>query len=237
MATAHLDSNRKFCVKCDGLKNNSSSGDLFACQGCQKLFCSQHVNEHRRDLDIQFETIIQEHNMIREESNEVQDKESLITKIDVWEQNSIAQIHQRATQMKLDLHLLYQTTMDRIKQECLSFNSTLHDAVENKDYAEADLTKWTERLTRLRKNLASMKDIRIQDDRCSSITSIQIQHNIKWPDDKPVELERNQLARPYEPPIGTRTHGRSLENNENGRRRHRTLDRKELNRNADCKQQ
>ena len=181
MANTGSVTNRKFCVKCDGTK--SSGSGLFTCDGCQQMFCSRHVGEHREELGLQLENIAQEHDLIQQECSQPTVDRPIFEKIDAWEQMLIRKIQQLAKQLRADCHRLFQGATESVKQDCSELAKHLRRAREQDDYAESDLKAWRQTLATLRTHLGAMEKIDIVPDQRSTINMIRIQHNMDWLED------------------------------------------------------
>lgn len=175
MAQAGNETNRKFCVKCDGAK---SSGGLFTCDGCKQMFCSRHVVEHRQELDLRLESVVQEHDLIQQECSQLTQDQPVLRKIDVWEQISTRKIQQAANQLRAECRQLYQTGNESVKRDCSKLGQRLRHAREQEDYAESELIAWGEALSQLRSYLESMKTIDIVPERRSSLNLMVVRHSM-----------------------------------------------------------
>ena len=180
MAHAGNETNRKFCVKCDGTK---SSGGLFTCDGCKQMFCSRHVVEHRQELDLRLDSVVQEHDLLQQECSQLTQDQPVLKKIDVWEHISIRKIEQTANQLRAECRRLYQTGNESVKQDCSELAQRLRHAREREDYAECELMAWGATLNQLRTYLESMKTIDIVPDCRSPLNLMVVRHNMGRTDD------------------------------------------------------
>jgi len=184
MASSSLEINKKCCIKCDGEK---SRGGLFTCDGCQQMFCAQHVSEHRQELNIQLGNAMQEHDLIQQESNGLVSDQSVLEKINIWEKESIEKIKETAEVARADFYRCQQSAQDRFKKNCNEFGENLRVARRTDDFSELDLTQWNQILINFKTQLESMTKFNIIEDRQSYITLIKIQQGIHRSANVPVQ--------------------------------------------------
>ena len=165
---------KKFCVKCDGTK---PSGNLFTCSGCQQMFCVRHVEEHQRDLAVDFDQVIQEHDFIQEETTQIEESHTFAAEIDEWERRSIQIIQETAERIRLDAAQLQEKTRNLIKQESSALATDLIKAKEEETYTEAELNAWKAKLKEIRKSLDSFKKIGVIEEKQVPIRWIRLQDN------------------------------------------------------------
>jgi hypothetical protein len=194
MATSTVDTNKKCCIKCNGIKRG---GGLFTCDGCQQIFCGPHVAEHRQELSVQLENAMQEHDLIQQESNRSTLDQTILSKIDAWEKETIVKIQKIAETTRANFRQFHQITDDRIKTECTQLAKSLLLARETDDFSEADLIKWNQLLTNLRTQLESMTKVNIIEDKQSYINPIKVQYDIHWSKNDPLQKDSNLMTKNY----------------------------------------
>jgi hypothetical protein len=162
-------SGKKQCITC------SKSGGVLICDGCQQTFCGKHVIEHRQEISNQLDGIMQEHNLIQQELGRTSVDDSLLKNIDKWEKESIMKIQVSAEAARLDI----QRMMDKSNER---FLKTWHDIAENlrfsreaDDYTENDLTRWIQKLKKLKFEIQSPPTMMMIEDKTSVIHLITIQ--------------------------------------------------------------
>ena len=52
------------CFTCSKMKKKHKSSVM--CTGCQKRFCKEHHLEHRKTIDKDFDGLIEQHNILRQ---------------------------------------------------------------------------------------------------------------------------------------------------------------------------
>jgi hypothetical protein len=159
------------------------------------MFCLQHVNEHRQELNVRLENAMQEHDIIQQEASRLTLDLSILEKIDAWEKQSIIKIQRAAAATRADYRQWFQTANDRIKNECGELAKNLRSARENEDFSEYDLTKWDEMLQKLRRYQESMTKVDITERRQSCVTQIKVQHDTVWSADVPFVKDRDRPIR------------------------------------------
>lgn len=79
--------------------NCEEKEDIYACKGCLKTFCYQHLPHHREEINQNFNQLQDNSNLLREtiihQKNEINNRPS-IQKINKWEKESIEKIKQTA---------------------------------------------------------------------------------------------------------------------------------------------
>ena len=80
---------KTICFFCEKLKV------AYLCPGCSKDFCFDHLSEHRKTIEQEFDQLENYHDLIRQQINDLKIN-SNIEQIDQWEKDSINQIQQQA---------------------------------------------------------------------------------------------------------------------------------------------
>jgi hypothetical protein len=161
MATSY----RKLCVKC------GKSGGVFTCDGCQESFCGQHTAVHRQELAYRLDNLGQEHDLLRRDLINNNEQDSMFTRIDVWETESIMKIKLAAEKARADLRQF----REQLKISCSQISDELRAAHESDSYSEIDLNRWMKNLQLLRNELETPTHIDIvQHESKDSISLIKI---------------------------------------------------------------
>jgi hypothetical protein len=162
---------KKQCVKCD------KGGGIFTCDGCQKSFCVKHVNEHRQDLGVELDNIIQEHDSLQHEIMRLSLGHSSLEKIDQWEKDSIEKIQATAENTRTNLQTILGQSKDRLLKICYDTAVDLRSSREADDFAENDLIRWKKELKKVRLETNSSSLVKIIQDEKSVIHLIEIANN------------------------------------------------------------
>jgi hypothetical protein len=170
MATANTTL-KKPCSKCD------KGGGIFTCDGCHQSFCRKHSEEHRQELAIQMDSIGQEHDILQRDINREGDTHPLLSRIDVWERESINKIQQAANQARADLNQLIKQTKQDLKTTVGRLTNELQSSRESEDYTELDLKKWIDQLNELRQDLKQSINAYLEDDQRSVIHLIKVKNS------------------------------------------------------------
>ena len=88
----------KKCVNCD----DQSEGE-FQCNGCEQSFCWKHLPDHRRNIQIQLDTLEEKCGHFKSDWNSHSDQTQLFHQIDQWEKESINKIQVTANLARADL--------------------------------------------------------------------------------------------------------------------------------------
>ncbi|CAF3740296.1 unnamed protein product [Rotaria socialis] len=79
------------------VKRGKNGGILFG-NGCQRTLCFKHVNEHRDEIEKQFEDSINQKNQIENDISIRDDSHFLFNEIEQWKRENIEQIKKIAKQ-------------------------------------------------------------------------------------------------------------------------------------------
>ena len=178
--------NKKQCAKCD------KGAGIFTCEGCEQAFCGKHVYEHRQELIIQLDNVMQEHDVIQQEFEQSTTKKSpLMIEIDQWENDAIAKIRAAAETARMDLQELFHQSKKQLVETCLNIKRDLLSSREADDYSEKDLLRWKEQLKQLRTEITTPTSAKLVRTRKDAIPVIKLTTN---------EVSNNQTASSDQPP-------------------------------------
>jgi hypothetical protein len=166
---AYSTKKRSLCKACN------KEPSVFFCQGCQKDFCTDHAKEHRQELSKQLDTIILEHDQLKQNLVEYTGKSSrypLMKEIDQWETQSIDKIRQVANDARKQLSNVVGGHTTKITEDLKLLTQELTTARAKDNFIEIDLEEWIERLGKWTKELSTPSSINIQQEK-SSIPFIQ----------------------------------------------------------------
>ena len=147
------------------------------CEGCSRTFCFNHLNDHRQELNKQFDEIEITRDLLRQaitEQSAQPQKHSLFQKIDKWEHDSINKIRQTADEARQ--LLLKQTTgrVTEIETKLAKLTDQLRQNREENDFVETDLNHWKDELTRLTNELDKPSNVTIRQDTTALVTKILV---------------------------------------------------------------
>jgi hypothetical protein len=155
---------KKQCVTCN------KSGGILICDGCQQAFCVKHVTEHRQELGVQLDGIIQEHDLLQQEiDNPSAKKNPSLKKIDKWEKDSIAKIQTAAETARKTLQELLEKSKERLKKVCRDVTENIHSSREADDFSEHDLDRWNKQLKELQLEVTSPSSFKLIQDKNAPI--------------------------------------------------------------------
>jgi hypothetical protein len=168
MATA---TGRARCITCDKEKRTVK------CEGCSQLFCFDHLPDHRQQFSAQLDEIEVNRDIFRQTLTEQTvdlKNHSLIKQIDRWEDDSIKQIQQTATQCR---QLILQHSSDHIHQieiNLVNLTDELRLTRQENDFNEIDLRELKQKLTQLTEKLHKTSDISIQRGSGALVNKISV---------------------------------------------------------------
>ena len=158
----------KQCASCH------KTGGILTCDGCQQAFCGKHAVEHRQELTIQLENIMQEHDCIRQDISLRLNNHLSYQQIDQWEKESIARIQVAAEKTRTNVRRILESSNDRISTLCQGIATKLRTAREAENFSEIDLTRWMKQLDELKLQMKSDAIIHIPEDSTSAVQFIRI---------------------------------------------------------------
>jgi hypothetical protein len=153
---------RSLCKACN------KAPSVFFCQGCEKDFCIDHAKEHRQELSEKLDTIIIEHDQLKQNLAECTDKSSrhpLMKEIDQWEKESIDKIRKAADDARKQLSNVVDSHTTKITEDLKHLTQELTTARSENNFIEIDLKEWMERLEQWTKDLNTSSSINIQQEK------------------------------------------------------------------------
>ncbi|CAF1207158.1 unnamed protein product [Rotaria sordida] len=159
---------KKQCILCNKI------GGILTCDGCQQAFCGKHVIEHRQQLNIELENIMQEHDLIQQDIRLSIDNDLLLKEIDKWEKESMKKIQLVAEKARINLKQILENSNNKILKTCQDVASKLLSAREAENFSEIDLKRWIEQLNELKSQTKLLSMIHIVEDNKSPIYLIEI---------------------------------------------------------------
>jgi hypothetical protein len=145
---------RRQCANSDDCKQIG----VAQCEGCSRVFCTKHFDDHRRSLDEEMDVIFNNYNDLTNAI--VQDPDnsnlhSLTQEIDNWEKESVERIQQKATDLRQEMLKMKTTHTENLSLQLQSLAERMKKAREQDDFVETDLLSWKNKLSDLKSNLLS----------------------------------------------------------------------------------
>jgi hypothetical protein len=140
---------------------------VFFCGGCQNGFCTDHAKEHRQELSRQLETIIIEHDQLKQNLAECVAKPShhpLMNEIDKWEKQSIDKIRRAADDARKQLLSATGSRTTKVTEELKHLTQELTTARSENNFIEIDLQEWMEKLQKWTNDLNTAPSINIRQE-------------------------------------------------------------------------
>ena len=164
-------STKRICSVCNKSKIS------YNCQGCSKLFCLDHLSEHRKNLSRELEEIQNDHDQLRQDLNEQTTdptKHSLIKQIDRWEIESINKIKQHAQLCREKLLKSSARLLHGIEEQLNNFAQQIKEIYQENEFTEVDLNDLKQKLQKLHEQLHRPRDISIRQQSTSFIHKISV---------------------------------------------------------------
>jgi hypothetical protein len=151
---------------------------VFQCQGCRAVYCCNHVTDHRQKLGEEMNTIISEHDHIKNiftQHTSNPNLHPLIKQIDDWEKESIEKIQLKAKELLEQLLQPAAMQINGLFKRLEPVSEQLNKGRELDGFIETDLNLWKETLARIKFDLISPLNFTInQDDENPFVRNISV---------------------------------------------------------------
>ena len=147
------------------------------CEGCQQIFCRNHLTDHCQELSEQLDDIEINHDLfvqiLNEQTNNPK-KHFLIKQIDQWEEDSIRKIQQTAKECRQILLEHTPEYFNKIEINLTKLTDQLRKTRQENDFNEIDIKHLQQKLTLLSEQLNNPSNLSIQQDSTSFINKISV---------------------------------------------------------------
>ncbi|UJR37259.1 hypothetical protein I4U23_029968 [Adineta vaga] len=171
----------------------------FYCNGCNRIFCQSHADEHHQSLYEQLDWITVDHDDLVQKlyrtSTIMQRNHPSRKIIDKWEEESIKQIRQTANEARHSLNDTFKLHLDELKEKLKLLTNKLNEICENSEvtFDERNIKQWVTELRDIKHDFLTtptftvrihgnkpvvMPIIKIQPDRTHLTTPKQSQNPI-----------------------------------------------------------
>ncbi|CAF1182342.1 unnamed protein product [Didymodactylos carnosus] len=165
-------------VQCKKCEKNSG---IITCNGCLEELCRRCFNDHRQDLLKEFDNVVYEHDMLKQQLETPNENEShpLLKQIDEWKKDSINKVKQLAEQCRADVVNLLDENKDAFINRLSKITNTVRKGRDDDDYDERDLRKWMDDLKELKDELIKPSNFCVEEDKQQSpwIPKIRVREN------------------------------------------------------------
>ena len=142
------------CVKCN------KTGGILLCNGCHRILCFEHVNEHKNEIDRNLDDLINEENQFEKDLLRTDDSHFLFNEIDQWKKESIEQIKQIAKKAKEDLRDLIKQSTENLLKDLTNLKENVRLLKESKDLSEIHLNQLIKQFHQLKSKINSFQLIK-----------------------------------------------------------------------------
>jgi chromosome segregation ATPase len=149
----------------------------YRCEGCSKVYCFNHLSDHRQQLNQQLDEIEDQGNLFRQTLNEEKtnpQKHSLIEQINQWEEDSINKIRQTAEESRQLLIEYTNEHIDKIEIKLNKLSKQMHETRQENEVNEIVLNELKNKLKQLEEELINPSNISIRQDSSSFISKISV---------------------------------------------------------------
>ncbi|CAF1225292.1 unnamed protein product [Didymodactylos carnosus] len=145
---------------------------LFPCSGCQQTFCRKHSNEHYQALHEELDKIVLEHDSIKQQ---LQSRPMNCTQeIDRWEEESIRKIKAVAEEARMNLCRLINVRKEEMRTNFQVFTDEIGAKRTSGDFVEPDLDKWKQELEKVKHDIDSLENIKVNDHLSTTINMLEV---------------------------------------------------------------
>ena len=162
MATS---STKPICVVCN------KEMRTYLCDGCSQRFCGKHLDEHRKNLEKQFEQIEINHDELRQILNDSR-KHPLMNEINQWEIDSIDKIKQTANQCRERFINYTKWSFLHIENKLNYLGEQMKEMRDESDFNDMDLEQFQQKLNQLQEELLQPADLFIEQQSTSFLNFI-----------------------------------------------------------------
>lgn len=170
---------QNYCFICGTGKEKVS----YKCDGCSKRYCRNHLRDHEKELDLQFDQIENERNIVRQTLSEIINQpinQEIIQQINLWEQKSIDKIKQTA---ELNRQIIFKLTNEHFQYIELYFETIterIRKTKEENDFNEIHLDYLKTKLVNLKQKLNDPPSILLKENHSTSfINKIYIDNALR----------------------------------------------------------
>ena len=159
------------CTLCDRTK------ELFLCQACSNHFCYDHMPEHRRNIQQQFDHLRNDHDQLRQQINDLKidsTKYALMKEIDRWEEESINKIKQHAQLCRMQSLRHSNILLLKMEHEFNNLAAQIREIHRENQFNETDLNDLRVRFTKLEQELNQPPNISIKQQSTPLINKISL---------------------------------------------------------------
>lgn len=164
-------SQREICNTC-----KRESGQV-TCKGCSKTYCLNHFNEHRQQLETQFDDIEVNRDVFRQnltESIAHLEKHILIRQVNQWENESYDKIKQVAAEARQILTQYMKRVTTQLETKLQTVTAELRASRNKNEFNELDLAEWKTTLTNMKDELQDFPTVKVIKCTKSFISHIDV---------------------------------------------------------------
>lgn len=137
------------CASCT-LNSSTTKPGIVNCIGCERIFCMQHIGEHRQELSNELDLIISRRDDIQAalESTSFEFTNEL-AKINTWVNEAINRVYKSAENAFKKLEELATKRREDLQLKCQELNHHIESYQQSENYFECDLANLKTRLDQL----------------------------------------------------------------------------------------
>lgn len=161
------------CVKCN------KNGGILLCNGCNQYLCFEHVNQHKNEIEQNFEDLIRDEDQFEKDLSSKDDKHLLFDQIDQWRKDSIEQIKEIAKKAKEDLRELLKQSNENLLKDLINLRKNIHLLKQSNDLSEIQLKKLTNQFHQFKSQIDSFQLIKSTNSNFLRINQTKVDQSSK----------------------------------------------------------
>ena len=144
------------CVTCSQMNKKHKSSII--CAGCQQSFCKGHHQEHRKSIENDFDDLLQQHDILRQNlynQNNTRSSQTmeLLEVIDRWEKETIKNVKETAVATRTRVAKILNEENDKLKDDFNLLADELKTNQSGNDYVERDIQEWSKQFDDFKRKL------------------------------------------------------------------------------------
>ncbi len=130
------------------------------CPGCKAYFCNKDFPTHRRMLVNELDELTVDRNELHEKINKASSQKhsdsSLLSQIDVWQEDMIQKVKQTAQHARQQVLKILNSTQEEIIRQFQAMSQEMEQLRETEDVLEQDLSRLKNQIEQLQKSLGNL---------------------------------------------------------------------------------
>ncbi|CAF0755297.1 unnamed protein product [Didymodactylos carnosus] len=137
--------------KCDICQKHAG---ILLCTGCDQTFCRKDFNEHRQQLSTQLDIIIREHDLLKQNTEQICDATTskVFDEIEKWEMEWMKKVKMAADRAREEVRDIVAEPKKQLKR----ITDEIRSRMAEEDFVEYDLDRWMNEIKQLTVDVKAM---------------------------------------------------------------------------------